>query len=384
VQAHFAAVCFTVNEFPVSGAFPARRHNNPDFRMKPFRERQPIARLGLLFLLAGVVAGAPARDGATPAKPTTGAPAGEVESPPLQHQQPEIRIAQLAPGRVGRRRYGNALPSLLRHVREHTTANVVPEPILLADFEDDRLFSCPFLYVNFADRTDWTLSDKEVLNLKNYLERGGFLFIEAGINAAFLRDNPDFGQHHSFGEWNACPEVKAAFEQVFPGKSFQPLKRSHPLFRVFYEGLPDTSILPATVRQFVEQEKWPDGTYSAVALTIKGRMAVLVTPIIAMGWGKNSAGGWSTTIRFRVRESAKGLDEYLRTAAYSGARFEVVREDDGKDVIYCQKQALPAWANEPGGKWRVFRYYGSREISDFAHIFYTRLGTDILIYALTH
>jgi len=31
----------------------------------------------------------------------------------------------------------------------------------------------------------------------------------------------------------------------------------------------------------------------------------------------------------------------------------------------------------------VFRYYASREISDFAHVFYTRLGTNILLYALT-
>ena len=45
---------------------------------------------------------------------------------------------------------------------------------------------------------------------------------------------------------------------------------------------------------------------------------------------------------------------------------------------------MPSWANEPGGKWRVFRYYGSREISDFAHTFYTQFGTNIILYALTH
>ncbi len=316
------------------------------------------------------------------------------EAPPATEEQPAgldpgrfrtpVRIGQYAPERALTRRYANALPSLLKHIAETTTLNVVPEPVLLHSFEDEKLFELPFVYMNFADRKEWVFSERERLNLKQYLERGGFLFIDAGINAEFLRGNLSFGQHHSFGEWDASPEVKEAFANVLPGKSFQPMKRSHPLFRMFYEGLPDTRVLPDTVREFVEKEKWPDGTYSAVALKVKGRIAVLVTPIIAMGWGRSSTGAWTTTIRFRVRESTKGLDEYLRTAAYSGARFEVTREDNGKDVVYCQKEALPAWANEPGDRWRVFRYYGSREISEFAHIFYTRLGTNIVLYALTH
>jgi hypothetical protein len=46
--------------------------------------------------------------------------------------------------------------------------------------------------------------------------------------------------------------------------------------------------------------------------------------------------------------------------------------------------AMPAWVNEPEGNWRVFRYYSSREISEYAHVFYTRLGVNIFIYALTH
>ena len=142
--------------------------------------------------------------------------------------------------------------------------------------------------------------------------------------------------------------------------------------------------LPDSVRDFVIQEKWPGGTYSAVALTVNGRIAVVTTPIISMGWGKNHLGNWSTKIRFRVRENVSGLADYLQTAAYSGARYESTREDGDKDVIYCQKEALPAWVNEPGNTWRVFRYYQSREISDFAHAFYTRLGVNIFSYALTH
>lgn len=333
----------------------------------------------MLLLAAAVVTAAALRADEAAVSPAA-PPAAPAKPPP----GPEIRIGQLVGGEAIGRRYADALPSLLKHIRDETTLNVVPEPVVLTSFEDERLFELPFVYANFADRQDWTFSELERTNLKGYLERGGFLYIDAGINAAFLRENTLFGQHHSFAEWEACPEIRKAFEPLFPGKEFSGLKRSHPLFRSFYEGLPDTSILPDTVRRYVEQEKWPDGTYSAVALRVNGRIAVLLTPIIAMGWGRNSLGAWSTIIRFRVLEDTEGLSDALQTAAYSGARFEVTREDGDKDVIYCQKQALPAWANEPGGRWRVFRYYGSREISDFAHVFYTRLGTNVLVYAATH
>lgn len=297
----------------------------------------------------------------------------------------EQRIGQLASdGRVLFRNYPTALPSLLRHVSEETTFNVVPEPVMLNDFSDERIRQCPFVYANFADREDWTLSGQEVSSLRDYLSRGGFLYIDAGITASFLRERPELGQHHSYAEWEASPEIRSAFQAVFPELTFQALKRSDPLYSAFYQGLPDTSLLPETVRTYTEQEKWPEGTYSAAALRIRGRIAVLVTPIVAMGWGKNSLNQWETTIRFRILEGSKGLPELLANAAYSGPRFEVVREDGGKDVIYCQEGALPAWAQEPDGNWRVFRYYSSQEISDFAHVFYTRLGTNILVHALTN
>jgi hypothetical protein len=298
--------------------------------------------------------------------------------------RPEVRVAQLRPSdNLWEMNYPGALPSLLTHVREQTTANIVPEPIVIRDFTDERLNQCPFVYANAADRKDWTFSPQERASLKAYLENGGFLYIDAGITASFLREHPEVAQHHSYAEWDASPEIKEAFADIFPEHRFQPLPRTDPLFRSFYQGLPDTSLLPATVRSYTEKEKFPDGTYSAAALRLHGRIAVLVTPIIAMGWAKNALGQWVTSIQFRVLESTDGLGDYLKNAAYGGPKFEVTREDQAKDIIYCQDNAMPAWANEPGNVWRVFRYYNSREISDFAHVFYTRLGTNILVYALT-
>lgn len=295
-----------------------------------------------------------------------------------------VRVAQLVQGKAIQRNYANALPTLLEQINHKTTIKIDPDPAVISSFEDPAIFEYPFIFVNFADRGDWMFSSAEQSNLKRYLERGGFIYIDAGINAAFLRGSVFHGQHHSYADWEVSPQVAAAFQAVLPGKEFHPLGRDHALFKACYQGLPDPALLPDSVREYVVQEKWPEGTYSAVALTLGGRIAVLATPIVSMGWGKSELGTWSTTIRFRVLESEEGLSEYLQAAAYSGDRYEVTREDRQKDIIYCQQEALPAWVQEPGPRWRVFRYYQSAEISDYAHVFYTQLGINVMVYALTH
>ncbi|OVE77684.1 hypothetical protein BVX99_02005, partial [bacterium F16] len=280
--------------------------------------------------------------------------------------------------------YPYGLTTLLKHLGETTSIPVETLPDVAESFEDEKIFNYPFIYINSGDRLKWEFSELEKRNIRNYLERGGFIHIDSGIQASFLRGTQHAAQHHSFADWEATPEVKEAFATVFPGRSFQPLERSHTIFRSFYKGLPDSAKLPDTVRDFVVNEKWPDGTYSFVGLTVNGRVAVLCTPIIAMGWGKNQLGRWQTKIGFRIRESAKDLGTRLEAASYDGDPFTTKREDGSKDIIYCQPTTRPAWVKEPNGRWRVFRYYHTTEISEFAHEFYTRLGTNIFIYALTH
>ncbi len=310
--------------------------------------------------------------------------ADEQASPPVLPEPPPLRILQI---RDPQMRFGTAypyaLPTLLAYLKELTGAPIDPQPEIMPDFSSPEIFQYPIIYVNAGERKEWKFSNREQNNLRNYLERGGFLFIDAGITAEFLRTVPGAGQHHSFAEWRASPEIAAAFAELFPGKSFQPIPRSHPIFRMHFQGLPDASRLPETVRTFVVREKWPQGTYSLVGLHVNGRIGVLCSPILAMGWGKNQAGLWQTTIGFRIREEAKKLDERLESAAYVRS-FPVKREDGREDMIYCQQEALPAWVKEADGRWRVFRYYNSREISEFAHLFYTRLGVNIFLYAITY
>lgn len=305
----------------------------------------------------------------------------ETEGPTLPNKDvPYLKVVQLVQGDAMQRQYADALPSLLAEVRERTTLNVDPFPIYIDSFEDEVIFKHPVIYVNFADRSDWTLTTGEVKNLRQFIERGGFLFIDAGINASFLRGNVRHGQMHSFADWEVSPEVEAAFKQIYPERRFEPLSRSDVFFKSFYAGLPDATQLPEAIREFIINEKWPQGTYSTMVLRDEDRVAVMAMPIMAMGWGKSEFGQWTTRIGFRVREGADGLSDRLSDAAYAGESYETTREDGRNDVIYSETPGMPAWVEEPSGDWRVFRYYHSQEISDYAHTFYTRLGVNMFVY----
>jgi len=294
-----------------------------------------------------------------------------------------LRIVQLVEDEPVRRHHPSALPSLLRQLNEDSAFRIHPDPVFISSFADPRLFSSPVTYVNFADRDDWTLSEAEVESLRLYLANGGFLYIDAGINSEFLRGDRSLGQSHSFADWEVTPELEEQFRRVFPERDFAPLPRSHPIFQGFFRGLPDPTSLPEAIRDFIVEEKWPQGSYAAVGLTLaSGRLAVLTTPILALGWGKDRFGRWDSTISFRVREAAEGMDQRLQSAAFSGTRFQARREDGSLDMIYTQPPHVPAWVQEPDGRWRVFRYYHGPEISDYAHTFYTRLGINLFIYLL--
>jgi hypothetical protein len=293
-----------------------------------------------------------------------------------------IQVAQLVEKSQGYHLYSQALPTLLRTLNKKTTLKFDTQPVLINQFTEE-IFNYPIVYVNYGDRRDWNLSEDEVKNLRTYLNEGGFLYIDAGINASFLDEKSNQGQHHSFANWQISSTLEKVFQKVMPESSFAPLPRSHQIFKIFNSGLPNPRNLPKSVQDFVVDEKWPDGTFSLVALKVGGHIAVLASPIVAMGWGKNSRGQWASPISFRVREESDGLSGLLAQTKYQGRKYGAINEAGLVDEIYCVKGENPSWVKESSGKWRVFRYYQGKEISDFAHRFYTRLGMNIFIYALT-
>ena len=297
-----------------------------------------------------------------------------------------VRVLQLMRVENGTRRYADALPSLLKMLNEQTSGRFDVDPLYISELTDERLFENPILYINCDDQPNLEFPQEEKDALRRYMEQGGFVYLDAGIKASFLRR--DLG--HSYAAWEERPEVRELFSQVYPEKSFLPLPRNHEIFRTFFKGLPknedlkikqDQKRLPETVLTFVEQEKWPQGTYSFVGLKVKGRLACVASPICAMGWGKDEFGAWIPPISFRIRESAENFDQELKLASFVGNTYEVTREDGLKDVIYSVEGQRPLWVQEPNGRWRIFKYYTGEEISNYAHAFYARLGMNVFLYA---
>ena len=98
---------------------------------------------------------------------------------------------------------------------------------------------------------------------------------------------------------------------------------------------------------FVEQEKWPQATYSLVGMKVKDRLACVASPICAMGWGRDEFGAVDSTDLFSGCESAENFDETLQVASFTGKTYEVAREDGLKDEIYLIQDSGPCGSKNP-------------------------------------
>ncbi|MDH5737247.1 MAG: DUF4159 domain-containing protein [Gammaproteobacteria bacterium] len=291
-----------------------------------------------------------------------------------------VRVIQLIDANNRNRQYISSLSTLLNEIQLRTTASLDVEPLLVSTLTDSALGEHSLLYINVDGFDKWEMTPEETLALKQFIESGGFVYLDAGIKSEFLRENNR--GIHSFADWEIRPSVGKLFRQMFPEHNFTPIPRNHAVFHLVYSGLPDAGELPEAIRDFVVNEKWPGGTYSLLGMELNGRLAVIASPIIAMGWGKNETGNWLYQIDFRVREGSDQLSQRLSLAAYSGDKFNANRADGLVDIIFTQKNERPGWVQEPGGDYRAFRYYSGEEISDFAHLFYTRLGINIFVYGM--
>ena len=128
-------------------------------------------------------------------------------------QAPRLTIARLQYDGGGDW-YANpsSLPNLLAAIRERTALPVEATEARVT-LMDDRLWDYPFLHM--TGHGNVKLSDEEVLRLREYLERGGFLHAD---------DN--YGLDESFRR-----EIK----RVFPDRELVDVPLSHPIYHVVYD-----------------------------------------------------------------------------------------------------------------------------------------------------
>lgn len=111
-----------------------------------------------------------------------------------------------------------SLPNLIDFCNQQMNTNIHPEPSTV-EVGSTEIFNFPF--VHLTGHGNIVLSENEALNLKTYLEAGGFLHVDDnyGLDEYFRR------------------EIK----KVFPDNELVELPPSHPLFHQKYnfdEGLP--------------------------------------------------------------------------------------------------------------------------------------------------
>jgi uncharacterized protein DUF4159 len=85
----------------------------------------------------------------------------------------------------------------------------------IVDIDSDAIYDWPWLYAVAVG--DWELSDSQVVRLRHYFERGGFLMVD------------DF---HGEREWR---DFTAGIARIFPGRPVVELQDDDPIFHVIYD-----------------------------------------------------------------------------------------------------------------------------------------------------
>jgi len=112
--------------------------------------------------------------------------------------------------------YPRAEQNFLRILAELTTVETRPDAYQVLDLDDPKIMDFPLLYV--SEPGYWNCTEKEVTNLREYLQRGGFVIFDD------FRDAP--------GEWAGFTDC---MKQVFPDREMVKLTADHPIFHCFYD-----------------------------------------------------------------------------------------------------------------------------------------------------
>ncbi|MBI4460954.1 MAG: DUF4159 domain-containing protein [Acidobacteria bacterium] len=104
---------------------------------------------------------------------------------------------------------------ILQVAKEATAINLNNESYVIVRLDSDEIFKYPFLY--FSEVGEMNLTPKEVANLREHLNRGGFAMVDDFDGQAQL-------------DW-----FLSQMKMVFPNRDFVEMTLDHPIFHTFYE-----------------------------------------------------------------------------------------------------------------------------------------------------
>lgn len=122
---------------------------------------------------------------------------------------------QVAAGNGWWHDYPEAEEHINEIMSEATGLNVDKASYLIVPLESDEVFKYPFGYI--SEPGMMTLTDKEVKNFREFVERGGFVMLDDFDNAR---------------QWEV---MKENLDRVFPDRQMVHLKGDHNILRTYYD-----------------------------------------------------------------------------------------------------------------------------------------------------
>ena len=159
--------------------------------------------------------------------------------------------------------------NLLKFINENTSIKVKPEYVFV-EIGDSKIFDYPFLFL--TGHGNIRLTDSEIANLKLYLERGGFLYID--------------------DDYSLDKAIRREIKKIYPENNFIELPFNHSIYHSVF----DFNFGPPKIHE--HDKKPPQG----FGLFRDGRMVIYYT------YESNPGDGWTDS---RVHNT----DEKKRTEA---------------------------------------------------------------------
>ena len=114
--------------------------------------------------------------------------------------------------------YPTAERNLMHILAEVTTVDPFKDGGRILDVGDPELMKYPIAYM--SEPGFWQMNDKEALNLRNYLLKGGFLIFD------------DFGRSRGGDDWQ---NLATQMSRVLPQARWIQMDAKHPIFHSFFE-----------------------------------------------------------------------------------------------------------------------------------------------------
>jgi Domain of unknown function (DUF4159) len=124
----------------------------------------------------------------------------------------------------------------------------------IVDVDSKELFKYPFVYMSEPGYLN--LLPADVKNLREYLDRGGFLLMDD------FRGNPE-------SDMSQYENMRYQLKKVFPDREIQPVPSNHPIFHSFYDVEPKNMLPPYRI--------FPSGEPAWLGISdAKGNLQVMI------------------------------------------------------------------------------------------------------------